>query len=173
MVVGAHLLAGWRLPSGALSGIPSPILWVVSRGWLGVHLFFVLSGFLITGILLDSRDKPNYFRNFYGRRALRILPLYMAVIAVSAVFYRGAWTYMLLAAGFMANFASYLGVGIPHGPGVFWSLAVEEHFYLGWPLAVRLLPRRALLVLCLILFCGEPVLRAVAFKHGLDPEALI
>jgi peptidoglycan/LPS O-acetylase OafA/YrhL len=97
----------------------------------------------------------------------------MAVIAASAVFYRGAWTYMLLAAGFMANFASYLGIGIPHGPGVFWSLAVEEHFYLGWPLAVRLLPRRMLLVLCLIIFCGEPVLRAVAFRHGLDPEALI
>src|SRR5579872_860615 len=173
MVLSGHLVDGWPLAPGALRGIPGPVIFAFRGGWLGVDLFFVLSGLLITGILLDSRTKPAYFRNFYGRRALRILPVYFSVIAIAALFYRDSWHYFLLAIGFMANLAAYFRIGVPHGPGVFWSLAVEEHFYLGWPLAVRFCSRRALWLISLGLFCGEPLARAFGYLKGLDPGEMI
>ena len=170
MVLLAHLTGGWPLPNGALDGLPAPLLFIISKGWLGVDLFFVLSGLLITGILLDSKKKPLYFRTFYGRRFLRIIPLYFVVIAVCFAAYRQPTGYFLLSFCFLANFASAFGVGTPHGPGVFWSLAVEEHFYLAWPIMVRFLSRRHLTVVCLVIFCGSAVLRGVAVAHGMDPE---
>jgi peptidoglycan/LPS O-acetylase OafA/YrhL len=173
MVLGSHLIYGWPLPEGALNGVPRPPLWVLEKGWLGVDLFFVLSGLLITGILLDSRDHPAYFRNFYGRRVLRIIPLYMTVIAATFLAYRHPAEYFLISILFLANLATLLRIGIPHGPGVFWSLAVEEHFYLGWPLLVRLLNRRTLTALSLAIFVVSPVLRGVAVAHGLDPERVV
>jgi peptidoglycan/LPS O-acetylase OafA/YrhL len=173
MVLVSHLIAGWTVAPGSFQGIPLPVLWVLGRGWYGVDLFFVLSGLLITGILLDSRDSPHYFRNFYGRRALRILPVYLTVIAFSALYYRNSEPFFILSVLFLANIAHYIGVAVPHGPGGFWSLAVEEHFYLGWPLAVRLLSRRMLVALSLSIVCAEPVLRGIAFWRGADPEMLI
>ena len=173
MVLCAHLLAGWTLPAGATRGIPGPILWVVSRGWLGVDLFFVLSGFLITGILLDSRERPKFFRNFYGRRVLRIFPLYMTVIAVTWAAYRHPAAYFVISIFFLANFATVFGIGTPHGPGVFWSLAVEEHFYLAWPLLVRVLTRKNLTILSVAIFVATPFLRGIAVARGLDPELIV
>ncbi len=122
-------------------------------GWAGVFLFFVLSGFLITGNLLDARHEPHFFRNFYIRRTLRIFPIYylvfFAIIAYGlitdakigdAAWYGVYLQNMLLGHGsFSADF-----------PRVFnhsWSLAVEEQFYLIWPLAVFYLSRRRLAVL--------------------------
>jgi peptidoglycan/LPS O-acetylase OafA/YrhL len=120
----------------------------VGNGWMGVDLFFALSGFLITGILLESKSEPNYFKNFYARRVLRILPLYYAVLFLMFViiplarpaeghliFERSSpwWAYPF----FLQNFL----VGVPTngaGPlGASWSLAIEEQFYLVWPLVVR------------------------------------
>ena len=173
MVLFAHLIDGWPLAENATNGLPHFLVAAMQRGWLGVDLFFVLSGFLITGILLDSKDKPHYFRNFYGRRALRILPLYLVVIGLEAIAYRGNGNFFLLCLFFGANFAALLRVGIPHGPGVAWSLAVEEQFYLGWPLVVRLASRRTLATICISIFLAEPVLRGVARLHGLDPELQI
>ena len=111
--------------------------------WVGVNIFFVLSGFLITGILWDTLHKPNFFRNFYARRALRIFPLYytflfvlMALTHVLHLQWNGAQPYLLT---YTLNLAYWhrtpmnLGfVNINH----FWSLQVEEQFYLVWPIVV-------------------------------------
>ena len=148
-----------------LNVVPRALVVLIGHGWLGVDLFFVLSGFLITGILLDS---PDQLQHFYGRRVLRILPLYFLCIVVMAYFYPGNGSYFLLSLVFLANMAGLLGVAAPHGPGVFWSLAVEEHFYLIWPWLVRMLSRRALVWTCASIVISEPILRAVFATHGAD-----
>ncbi len=148
-----------------LNVVPRALVVLIGHGWLGVDLFFVLSGFLITGILLYS---PDQLQHFYGRRVLRILPLYFLCIVVMAYFYPGNGSYFLLSLVFFANVAGLLGVSVPHGPGVFWSLAVEEHFYLVWPWLVRTLSRRALVLACAFIIISEPILRAVFAAHGTD-----
>jgi len=126
-------------------------------GWAGVDLFFVLSGFLITGILLDARGGQGYFRAFYARRVLRIFPLYYAYLAVLFLVVPRLlpsldvkpetqgwlWTYL-------GNvlFAREGGFHASPYTGHFWSLAVEEQFYLFWPLLVWVLPRRRLALAC-------------------------
>ena len=138
----------------------------VQFGWLGVDLFFVLSGFLITGILLDSRARPHYWRNFYGRRVVRIMPLYFAFVAVAALFYRDHGSYFALATAFLANFASAFQISEPHGPGVLWSLAIEEQFYLVWPLIVLLAGPRRLIWIAAAVVCTTPALRWVWRADG-------
>ena len=122
---------------------------VARAGWIGVTLFFVLSGFLITGILLDTRDREHFLRDFYARRALRIFPLYFAFLAVylfvvpqlpyasdrlaqppTSFYY---WTYL-------ANMQEWLsGIAATASPlGPLWSLAVEEQIYLVWPFLILL-----------------------------------
>ena len=121
-------------------------------GQTGVDLFFVLSGFLITGILLDSKGSEHFLRNFYVRRILRIFPLYyatlLAIYLVCPLLHLNEWTpwkqsvwFWVYLQNIPATFAPALG----SGPGHFWSLAVEEHYYLFWPLLVMLLSRDGLL----------------------------
>jgi len=132
-----------------------------SLGFLGVDLFFVLSGFLITGILYDTLRDPHYFRSFYMRRFLRIFPLYygflVLVIVIAAVTHT-AWEgrqWSLLT--YMQNTGIWFPVdGFHPGPLVdlnhFWSLAVEEQFYFFWPMLVFLIrDRRRLIQLGLVL----------------------
>ena len=166
MVLGDHVIDGWPLPEAARAAIPHWMMFILGHGWLGVDLFFILSGFLITGILLDSREKPGYFRNFYARRFLRIIPLYFTVIGVMWLGYRGGSRYFVLSLLFLANFASAFGVQGPHGPLVFWSLAIEEHFYLVWPWTVRLLKRRALAFTAGAIAVILPILRIWAIRAG-------
>jgi peptidoglycan/LPS O-acetylase OafA/YrhL len=147
-------------------GLPAPIVFVdklfirlARTGWMGVDLFFVLSGFLITGILADTKGNAHYFRQFYARRVLRIFPLYYASLALflivlpalmpnhwvlldlqsDAAWY---WTYLynmkVAVTGFLPSSAL----------GHFWSLCVEEQFYLVWPVVVLYLSRKGLLVAC-------------------------
>ena len=144
MVMLMHVYYAFPNSPGALSFVPKPLMLILSHGWLGVDLFFLLSGFLITGILLGSKSSPHYFRNFYIRRVLRIMPVYFAVIIVWSFFYRGYGRYFLLSSVFCANLAQLLHIHHAHGPAILWSLAVEEHFYLLWPLIVLLLSERGL-----------------------------
>jgi peptidoglycan/LPS O-acetylase OafA/YrhL len=136
---------------------------VTEHGGYGVDLFFVLSGFLITGILLDTRFDTHYFRSFYGRRALRIFPLYYTMLAVILLCYRGSGEYVLLSFFQLSNIAPLLGVTMVNG--AMWSLSVEEHFYLGWPLIVRNLSFRNVALAAAIVWVAEPVIRGIAFPH--------
>lgn len=132
---------------------------LIDRGWIGVLLFFVLSGFLITEQLYKSRDAKNYYGGFYARRALRILPLCWAAVLVAVVFMhalasRGApepatpgWVFVF--GLFFINWTQPLGLGVPGFPQ-FWSLAVEEQFYLVWPVVVRFFASRLWIIATVI-----------------------
>lgn len=150
-----------------------PIQRFLLSGYLGVDLFFVLSGFLITGILLDNQHRPRYLRVFYWRRALRIFPLYYFVLLLAALSvcclspgdalqqrgFDAPWWHWL----YLSNIAIMLKQEWLHSPqwiqlSHFWSLAVEEQFYLCWPFIVRGMSRRHLLWLCLALVLSSPFL---------------
>jgi len=136
-------------------------------GWAGVNLFFVLSGFLITSILLESRNKEKYFRNFYGRRALRIWPVYVLVLIV--VYLNAPWFIgpTIFAAIKSAPWLAYIffvqnlfHLTLPPAIGPTWSLAIEEQYYFLWAPIVRFLRKPWMLaaVLCAALV-GSPLLR--------------
>lgn len=106
---------------------------VAQYGNTGVDLFFILSGFLITSLLYRDRESSVYWHDFYWKRALRILPLYLVAIGIAAVL-GTHWKYLLLCVFFVANFSNVFHM-VAAGP--FWSLAIEEQFYLLWPMLVR------------------------------------
>jgi peptidoglycan/LPS O-acetylase OafA/YrhL len=134
---------------------------LASMGFRGVDLFFVLSGFLIAGILLDSKQQPHYFRNFYARRALRILPLYYGMLVAALVLLllvsegassifakardRQAWLWLLGTNILQAKIGGWPFGCFDH----FWSLAVEGHFYLVWPLVIFLTNHRTAIAACI------------------------
>jgi peptidoglycan/LPS O-acetylase OafA/YrhL len=117
---------------------------VKAMGWSGVDIFFALSGFLITGILWRKRNDPHRWKNFYSRRALRLFPVFYGVWIFLAIYIfatRKPWHAYYFAYLFYAgNFASRASIG-DFGIGHFWSLAVEEQFYLIWPLVLWRLDR--------------------------------
>ncbi|HWQ33499.1 MAG TPA: acyltransferase [Blastocatellia bacterium] len=143
------------------AGLARLIAQVTKAGWLGVDLFFVLSGFLITGILLESRSDRHYLRNFYARRVLRIAPLYYAALLVLLLWYPDSGSFVLLGSLYLTNFASLFAVPMLFGP--LWSLSVEEHFYLLWPWLVRWLSRRGLAITAALIVLVSPLARACAF----------
>jgi peptidoglycan/LPS O-acetylase OafA/YrhL len=165
---------GWPVcPPGILSNI-------LGMGWAGVDLFFVLSGFLITGILLDSKGKSDYFRRFYLRRVFRIFPIY--------------YTYLILffhivplvahATGRLASFSNgrtdeaWFLIYLSNWRDAyqqnghlyhFWSLSIEEQFYIVWPLVIYLIPSRKLPYVCLALATFSVVFRFLAGHAGVSP----
>jgi peptidoglycan/LPS O-acetylase OafA/YrhL len=162
---------------------PPPLPWIfggVDWGSLGVRLFFVLSGFLITGILFDCRERAEatassrmfFVRQFYVRRFLRIFPLYYAVLLVLLVgnFERtrelAVWLFTYTSNIFFARHGW-------HGHlGHFWSLAVEEQFYLVWPWLLLFLPRKWLVPLLAVVISVAPLYRLYAFhRYGADAGA--
>jgi peptidoglycan/LPS O-acetylase OafA/YrhL len=146
--------------------------------------FFALSGFLITGILLDTKGAENYFSFFYLRRALRILPLYYGTLFVVFVIspLLGRWGfphventttslqpwYWFYVANWLSIRDQLLGRVVSH----FWSLAVEEQFYLVWPCVVFLTSRRTLALVCIALPLASEVIRIVLFLKGVDGDAI-
>jgi peptidoglycan/LPS O-acetylase OafA/YrhL len=164
----------WHYLGGTDSQTVQWHIFVVGRA--GVDLFFVLSGYLITGILLQNRTSPRYFSTFYGRRAYRILPVYGVVVAIylvcinmkdsSRLLFDGTvpwWSYVLGLQNFwMAANQNY---GATWLAGT-WSLAIEEQFYLLFPLIVYLVPLPVLsrLLIAILFFC--PIARIIAHAFG-------
>jgi len=163
---------GFTYSPEKFSGIARWFVTATLPGWAGVNLFFVLSGFLITGILLDTKGSSDYFRRFYTRRALRILPAYYALLIILFIvphtpWFMGrhfTWRFALFSAFFMANLTPLFGIRVQYG--VLWSLAVEEHFYLLWPFLVRVLSKTSIAVCAGLIVFGVPVLRALTFSLG-------
>jgi peptidoglycan/LPS O-acetylase OafA/YrhL len=159
-------------PSGALL---DP---VITFGWSGVDLFFVLSGFLIGGILLDNRDSERYFAPFYARRFFRILPIYMVVVGLF-------WLLWCIAplrhdlvvhvgepmplAGYL-SFTNNIWMALHNNMDVFlsptWSLAIEEQFYLTLPLVIRFVPRRWLSTVVIGTLLAVTSARWLSCTHG-------
>jgi peptidoglycan/LPS O-acetylase OafA/YrhL len=150
-------------------------------GHLGVSLFFVLSGFLITGILIRSRDlvaankQSAGFaaRQFYIRRFLRIFPLYYFIIALGLVLaippVREIWHWLI---SYTMNVYVSLRGDENYFFSNFWSLAVEEQFYVAWPWFVLFAPRKWLLPATLVMISSGPAWRMYAFTHGFNFVAL-
>jgi len=138
-----------------------------------VDLFFVLSGYLITSILLKTRESPRYFRTFYLRRTLRIFPPYYLLLIVVFVLLpwvrplgerlrENEWMFWLYIGNFL--FAAHGGQSV-RAINLTWSLAIEEQFYLVWPALIRLVKRRfagICIAICVIL----PALRFALWKVG-------
>ncbi len=160
-----------RVPwQGTTTWLRWPLL-AAQYGASGVELFFVLSGFLITSILIDTAADKDYYRHFYIRRALRILPGYLLLLVVLKLDHVISWRFVLAALLYIANMASLVGAK-SYEYGALWSLAVEEQFYLIWPVIVRRLSLKALTrsilgyllfvfvfrLVCLLFFPGADVL---------------
>ncbi|MGH9589456.1 MAG: acyltransferase family protein [Terracidiphilus sp.] len=157
--------------------------WIYSAslwGWAGVNLFFILSGFLITSILLESREKPHYLRNFYMRRVLRIWPVYvlcLIVVYLNAPWFIGPgvweavktapwWAYIF----FLQNL---FHISLPPALGPTWSLAIEEQYYFLWAPLVRVLRRpRLLLAVLLCAMTASPIIGSLHFKWITETSTL-
>jgi peptidoglycan/LPS O-acetylase OafA/YrhL len=151
---------------------PAPegrIQYVLALGWCGVDLFFALSGFLITGILLESRSSPTYLRRFYSRRLRRIAPVYytalVIIIGASALFKEHLpwerltpWSYLWFFLP-LGNIPGAFGAYITEPVGHFWSLAIEEQFYFVWPFVVRACSVGRLVRICVVIVISATMFR--------------
>jgi peptidoglycan/LPS O-acetylase OafA/YrhL len=158
LVVLFHYLNNSYNNNISVNNVEKYISQITSYGWIGVNIFFVISGYLIGSILISNRKSTKYFSTFYLRRATRILPLYILFLFVYIVTSKilgnlnvtlfenpiALWNYFI----FIQNFAmSQTGSFGPNGLTPSWSLAVEEQFYLVIPLIVFILSERKLLIL--------------------------
>ncbi|HYE06775.1 MAG TPA: acyltransferase [Planctomycetota bacterium] len=166
-------------PHAGDDALTAAIVHASQIGTTGVDLFFALSGFLITGILLDSRDRPGWIRAFYARRILRIFPLYYAFLAIALVgghvvapqapaqvWLEGnqGWFWTHLQNWLIASEGRwyFTPIGVLHS----WSLAIEEQFYLVWPMTIAFLRGRALVAACVVLVGVSITCRATMFANG-------
>jgi peptidoglycan/LPS O-acetylase OafA/YrhL len=169
------LVVAWHYLGGG-DGPASPTWRAFIFGRIGVDLFFVLSGYLITSILLANRASPNYFSAFYGRRVFRILPIYclMLIIYLIGIQLRGSgpilfggplpwWSYVIgLQNIWMAIHQNYGALWL----GGTWSLAIEEHFYLIFPLVVYFMSPRTLPRFLIALLVLSPLGRMISYGLG-------
>lgn len=158
--------------------------WAIRAALLGIHvgqtgvdLFFVLSGFLITGILLDTKSNAHYFRNFYARRTLRIFPLYYGSLLLfmillpnfTSLFHPVPVRQQLWLWFYARNIADFARAPAPAGH--FWSLAVEEHFYLLWPAVVFFFNRKSLAGFCVVVMIVAMLTRGTLLAAGFSEMA--
>jgi peptidoglycan/LPS O-acetylase OafA/YrhL len=158
-----------------------PIALLAHAGWIGVQLFFVLSGFLITRNLIDTRREPNYLRSFYIRRVLRIFPLYYLTLFVGLVVLPqvvdlspgalASHQHQIWLWTFLSNWMQPYGIEVS-GFSHFWSLAVEEQFYLLWPFVVLFAAGSRLLWICLTLALLAVLSRVLLMHADARPEML-
>ena len=173
------------IPDGAPGLVTAVWNAAVRSCWVGVDLFFVLSGFLITRTLCNAKGRLNCFRDFYVARILRIAPLYFSVL-LGAVYVvpllipadvlpllyvrlikNQSWLWLFL--------QNYLQARAPHqlpGFGHFWTLAIEEQFYFVWPVIVLWSCRSLLLLLCFTICALEPVARYYCLSAGYSNWAI-
>ncbi len=160
-----------------------PFTRLIMNGGAGVDLFFVLSGFLITSILVSTRDATNYFRAFYARRALRIFPLYCSVVAIFffllVPFLQHHGKDMWIKPGeqvwywlFLSNWRHALGYNDGAQLAHFWSLAIEEQFYLLWSVVVWFSPARKMKYISIAVIVAVVLGRTVAAHFGASPQFL-
>ncbi len=180
LLVMLHHFTYYRLTAGIDAQIGNVLFFF----WTGVDLFFVLSGFLITGILLDSRGSERYFTTFYARRTLRIFPLYYLVLFVAFVVLpqfpavhpvlvgndqvQAQWPYWF----YVTNFSIANGGWVHGWVDVAWSLAIEEQFYLVWPLVIWSCPPRLVALLCAVILVAEPIARVFARATDVPPLSI-
>jgi len=156
-------------------GLRSIAYKVIVNGWCGVDLFFVLSGFLITGILIRARESKDRFRNFYARRTLRIFPLYYLALLIVFLIVpavaggcppvpsREQMPYWL----YIANFRLRDVASPCSNVGHFWSLAIEEQYYAVWPAVVFLLTPRNAKRACIAIIAASVLFRiALVMQHA-------
>ena len=158
-----------------------------ASGYIGVDLFFVLSGFLITRILFQAKGSANYFKTFYARRVLRIFPLYYSILILLLIAFLVAkyflaahlapvtldmihqgissqkWAWLFLV---NVEFALYGAWALEPCMTHLWSLSVEEQFYLLWPLIVSRFTRRSLMLICGGMLVAAVIFRAICVHHG-------
>jgi peptidoglycan/LPS O-acetylase OafA/YrhL len=182
LVLATHLRV-LHAPSDELSSLPSSatlldkiLLMATGSGWIAMDSFFVLSGYLITSILLRTKESPNYYSTFFARRALRIFPLYYLLIV-------GFFSFQLLmgipspmSPGWFAVYLQNFPMAFrdEFGPPVIavtWSLAVEEHFYLLWPFIVRNLSSKHLLLTCAVALTVAPLIRTILVMRNAEVAA--
>lgn len=146
---------------------------IAKWGWVGVNLFFVLSGFLITGIIADSREDPRFFRNFYARRALRIWPVYVLVLlmnylAVPWIFGSFWWSVDQMRSAPWLHYIFFVQnlffIALPGTLGPTWSLAIEEQFYVFWAPVARFFRNGALLPFLIAVLIASPFMRLANFR---------
>ncbi|MEN6450066.1 MAG: acyltransferase [Thermoguttaceae bacterium] len=177
-IMAYHFVRQFPRPQEALDRVFFELL---SAGWIGVELFFVLSGFLATAVLCESKPTPHFMRTFHVRRSLRVLPLYFGllfVLFVAVPLFAGhtqervhaltanQWWFWF----FLCNWFFALQGGFGTAPGGYlWWLSLDQQFCILWPLAVRWLNRRAMIALSAGLFVGSLVVRVVLLTAGVGP----
>ena len=177
-IVVVHMLSLLVAPP---DGVGRALSSLFSYGWMGVQLFFALSGFLITGILLDARGSSNYLSTFYARRFLRIFPLYYGTLFVAFVVLPALGAvpaaiehdrpHQLWLWAYLSNWVATTEVG-SRAFHHFWSLSVEEQFYLLWPLALLRTGPKGCLRLCLGVALAALVARLALMRAGVSTDAV-
>jgi peptidoglycan/LPS O-acetylase OafA/YrhL len=174
LVLLAHTMQSLRYTRGDVTPLELAIGRFFMLGTSGVDLFFVLSGFLITGILLDTKEDANYFIRFYWRRVLRVFPLYYTALAVigggfglaAFLLRHPAIKVSMNPLWYVFYLENFKWQAFDERVAPFWSLAIEEQFYLIWPLTVLRLGRKQLAGVCGTMVAIALLLRVIATAGG-------